>query len=373
MIVQDPHNLSLNLSRLLLKKGIGFCLYRFPAEENLYLAVGKDFLDWVEGNATNKKSGFIISPFIENTASSKVLFGKISTDQGMDSLFKLLAAEPDREVRWGDLPEAISKNEYLEKCKKYLAVIRGGQISKAILSRVIRRDKPDSLDIFSFYIALARAYPETFASLFYIPGMGIWTGASPELLLLYNWREYATMALAASQPKINNPEYTWRKKEQHEHSMVREHIEQVFLHNDCSIENTSGTYTIETGLVAHLRTDYLFKEAEGENHLAGIIAELHPTPAIGGLPVKASLDCIERYEGYNRNYYTGYLGEINGQDTARLFVNLRCMQIGKSQMAIFVGGGISADSDPEEEWAETNQKSLTLLQILEETTRSHAQ
>ena len=47
-----------------------------------------------------------------------------------------------------------------------------------------------------------------------------------------------------------------------------------------------------------------------------------------------------------------------------LFVNLRCMQLVKDQALIYVGGGITAGSDPENEWDETVLKSKTMSSIL---------
>ncbi|MEO6681793.1 MAG: chorismate-binding protein [Ginsengibacter sp.] len=259
----------------------------------------------------------------------------------------------------------------MNRIHHYLDEIKSGILSKAILSRVIQIEKPQQFDVTHFYTLLASAYPETFVSLFYIPGMGIWTGATPELLLEKENKTYRTMALASTQPKKAIGDYSWRNKEKEEHRLVQQHIEEVFLKNDCQLTDSKGPYTIESGQVAHLKTDYTFEEKNPDNQ-NNITDQLHPTPAIGGLPVDASLECIKKYEGYNRNYYSGYLGETNHRDLARLFINLRCMQIGKDKIAIFAGGGISIDSDPEEEWAETNQKSLTLLEIIEETTRHHA-
>src|SRR5690606_1163718 len=132
------------------------------------------------------------------------------------------------------------------------------------LSRVILIDKPKDFNVFHFFSILASTYWETFASLFYIPGMGIWTGASPELLLKKERASYQTMALAATQPITAEGDYTWRTKEQEEHRLVQEHIEEIFLKNKCTLNSKKGPYTIETGKVAHLRTDYEFEET-GEN------------------------------------------------------------------------------------------------------------
>ena len=63
--------------------------------------------------------------------------------------------------------------------------------------------------------------------------------------------------------------------------------------------------------------------------------------------------------------YAGYLGEMQNHESAGLYINFRCMQIGEKEIALYVGGGISKGSDAEEEWEETNQKSLTLLEIME--------
>ena len=51
------------------------------------------------------------------------------------------------------------------------------------------------------------------------------------------------------------------------------------------------------------------------------------------------------------------------QETA-LFVNLRCMKIEDKLASIFVGGGITKDSNPEAEWEETVNKAQTMKKVL---------
>lgn len=366
------HPSVIDLSVLLLSKGISFCLYRFPGEKDFQLAVKKDIL--ISSNkkeSRENKMDFIIAPFTQNEVSTTVLLRKLDLKEEAPGFWENVNKLTYSSISWQVLPAAITKEVYLERIGQYLKDIRSGEVSKAILSRVILVDKPKDFDVFHFFSSLTATYPETFVSLFYIPGMGIWTGASPELLLKKEGPTYRTMALASTQPRNESGDYTWRKKEEEEHRLVQEHIEEIFLKNNCTLQSKEGPYTIETGQVAHLRTDYVFEET-GESNQDSIVAQLHPTPAIGGLPVKASLDCIDRFEGYNRNYYTGYFGETNNKNFSRLYINLRCMQIGREQIAIYVGGGISADSDPEEEWAETNQKSLTLLELIHDPARHHA-
>ena len=71
-------------------------------------------------------------------------------------------------------------------------------------------------------------------------------------------------------------------------------------------------------------------------------------------------------EDYDRKYYTGYLGPVNLEkdESANLFVNLRCFKYSSSEAQIFVGGGITASSDAKKEWEETQFKSRTILDVL---------
>ena len=122
-----------------------------------------------------------------------------------------------------------------------------------------------------------------------------------------------------------------------------------------------------------------------ENGLQSVIAKLHPTPAVCGLPKENAKQFILKNEDYKREYYTGFLGEINIKQAktrntnrrnvennaygsvktiSHLFVNLRCLQIKDNQALIYVGGGITKDSVPENEWEETVAKSKTVKNLL---------
>ena len=91
---------------------------------------------------------------------------------------------------------------------------------------------------------------------------------------------------------------------------------------------------------------------------------MHPTPAVCGLPRDMAREFILENEKYNRSYYTGFLGELNINQKTALFVNLRCMQIYDNKSVIYVGGGITKDSNSEKEWEETVSKSKTMKKVL---------
>jgi isochorismate synthase len=91
---------------------------------------------------------------------------------------------------------------------------------------------------------------------------------------------------------------------------------------------------------------------------------LHPTSAVCGMPMEKSLAFLRAHEGYDREYYSGYLGPVRINNESQLFVNLRCMQVSSGRARLYAGGGVLGESDPEKEWQETELKMNTLLSVI---------
>jgi len=82
------------------------------------------------------------------------------------------------------------------------------------------------------------------------------------------------------------------------------------------------------------------------------------------MPFEPSIDFLEKNEGYDREFYSGFLGPVNFDGESKLFVNLRCMQIFETKASIYAGAGVTADSVVEKEVEEVDMKIKTLSQIL---------
>lgn len=80
-----------------------------------------------------------------------------------------------------------------------------------------------------------------------------------------------------------------------------------------------------------------------------VLDELHPTSAVCGMPKHQALEFILAHEGYDRQFYSGFLGPVHMEGRSSLFVNLRCMQLAADYASLYVGGGITAQSDPASE------------------------
>lgn len=175
------------------------------------------------------------------------------------------------------------------------------------------------------------------------------------------------MALAGTQLFNEEKEAVWETKEREEQQFVTDYILSE-LHGHVDNILTTEPYTFRAGNIVHIKTD-ISATLKGYESLEDIINTLHPTPAVCGLPKADAKAFLLEHEGYNREFYSGYLGEINtdlatGQPKTDLFVNLRCMKIDDAIANLYIGCGITKDSNPEKEFFETVNKSMTMRKVL---------
>lgn len=251
------------------------------------------------------------------------------------------------------------KVAHLELVQESIDFIRSGKASKIVISRREEADLGD-LGPLDIYRTLLDKYPEAFVYLWYHPVAGMWAGASPELLLRVKNEFFQTMSLAGTRLYQGDKEVAWEAKELEEQELVTSLIQRELKPY---LTDVGKAYDQRAGQLVHLRTDIRGKIPPG-SHPGTIVEKLHPTAAVCGIPRTRAMEFILSREGYSREYYTGYLGELLGPDEkeSNLFVNLRCMQLVPEQKKawLYVGGGITASSDPLKEWEETVAKSKTM-------------
>ena len=175
-----------------------------------------------------------------------------------------------------------------------------------------------------------------------------------------------TVSLAGT--REYNPEnlnlHNWCKKERVEQELVTRFIENSLEKLNLKFTSKVGPYTKKAGNLIHLRTDFTLDFLEVNGKLGELVNELHPTSAVCGLPKREAFQFLKENEKHNRGYYSGFLGPVNLDEKLQLFVNLRCMRIMNERLILYVGAGITIDSDAEQEWDETEIKADTLLSII---------
>lgn len=249
--------------------------------------------------------------------------------------------------------------EYLQKLEKAIEIIKQNNLPKLVISRPIAKEI-SSINLEETYQLLCKKYPNTLCYLL-ISGEEIWIGATPEILGKFNKKthEFFTMSLAGTLPVDEE----WSEKEIEEQKPVTHYISEILKkYVTLSEVEESETYNHISGNIKHLRTDFTAKIED--NRLEELIEELHPTPAICGIPKEFCKEKIIEIEQYNREFYAGYI-KIETEEEIYYFVNLRCAKIYKNQVIAFAGGGITALSSPEKEWRETELKSQAILHHLQ--------
>ena len=264
---------------------------------------------------------------------------------------------------------AATEQEFTALVRDAIDFIRSTGIAKVVVSRTAALPLPAAFDPVEAFLGLCERYPHAFVSLVAIPGIGVWLGASPEVLLTLDDAGLTTMALAGTQRRPTDRPLTavqWGRKETIEQEMVGAYIRSFFVGAGVANVQERGPHTMAAGSVVHLQT--LFRvdlpEQARLNLANRVLNELHPTSAVCGMPKHQALAFILAHEGYDRSFYSGFLGPVHIQGESSLYVNLRCMQLGVEHAHLYVGAGITADSNPEAEWRETALKAETMLTVL---------
>lgn len=321
----------------------------FQKNDHLYFA--EDF----------SEKGFVFAPF---DGKQKIL---IPESQAEKWVTKISVSDENivSDFEYPTNPSAKKKFEAL--VQKGIDAIQKGEFHKVVLSREEIVAVSD-FDIVTVFKKLVFTYPSAFSYCWFHPKIGLWMGATPELLLKAEAKTFYTVALAGTQTFKDTLEVIWESKESEEQLIVTEYILENLKAHTSEI-TISSPYTIKAGSLLHIKTD-IEGVINQKANLKDIITILHPTPAVCGLPKNTAIDFILTHEGYSRAYYTGFLGELNVDSSnekkskSDLYVNLRCMQIKGQQAHLYVGCGITKDSNPEKEWTETVHKSLTMKKIL---------
>lgn len=305
--------------------------YRIPGE-NIVSKIGA-FQLLEDGEIP---SGFIVSNF-KGDQVYQFMEGEMATFTGLPKV------------------EATTKEEYLGAARNYIDYLfeHGG---KAVLSRLKEVEGPE--DIKTYFHDLCAAYPNAFIYALIGAKIGIWVGATPETLVETKNNVGRTMALAGTRKA--DSDIPWEEKEFEEHELVADFIDGNL--KDLELENVhrSERFEASSGPVKHLRTDFQFNVNPAQ--VWRLARKLHPTPAVSGWPVDSAISLIESNEDHDRSIYTGIIGVLG--ESTNLFVNLRCAQIVKGNMFLYLGGGFTKDSDPEAEWEETENKAATLINVL---------
>jgi menaquinone-specific isochorismate synthase len=196
-------------------------------------------------------------------------------------------------------------------------------------------------------------------------------GASPERLLSVQHCHLITDALAGSAPRgetvLDDAEMAQRllssEKERREHQVVLDFITQRLVQFGLTPQHAEVPTLLQLSNIQHLHTP-IQTMIPPDIHPLEILAELHPTPAVAGMPRDIACQEIRQYEPFGRSLYAAPLGWVDAQGNAEFIVGIRSALIDGYRARLYAGAGIVAGSDPDRELAEIRLKFQALLQAL---------
>ena len=322
------------------------------------------------------ESGFVFSPF--DIRKDTLLIPL--------SMSRTMVTQDDVVLNDFDSFKKIStENEkaYIDLVNKGIKAITSENLEKVVVSRVVEI-KESNKDVILIFKRLLLANNSAFVYCWYHPKVGLWLGATPETLLKVEGNEFSTMALAGTQKFMGTMDVRWTDKEVNEQQIVTDYLKSNLepITNKLTV---SPSQTIRAGNLLHIQNELRGSIHGIKSGLQKLIYTLHPTPAVCGFPKIEAMQFILDNEHYNREFYTGFLGELNrevkvkprtgklnienrafhfNKRASHLFVNLRCAQLDKEVIKLYVGGGVTRNSQAKKEWEETIAKMYTMSSVL---------
>lgn len=257
-----------------------------------------------------------------------------------------------------DRPE---KYTWMAQIEQLLSLFEGGGVSKVVMARESEFQFRESISAMALLTELRANTANSYHYGFQF-GDTAFIGASPERLFRRDGFALLSEALAGTRPRGGTMEQDAAigralldsEKDRREHGMVLERIT-TLLEGFCEYIEANPEPTLRK--LRHCQ--HLLCELEGkllrDDCDAELLQQLHPTPAVGGEPRDEALRWISNLEGFDRGWYAGPVGWIS-QDAIEFAVAIRSALVHGTSVSAYTGAGIVAGSNPEEEWAEIENK-----------------
>lgn len=256
----------------------------------------------------------------------------------------------------------LDRDHWMAAVRGILNHIQDGSVDKVVLARDETATATTEIDPRPVLATLAASYPQTWT--FYVKHL---VGATPELLVRQTAGQITSRVLAGTIP--GNPASTsladalrTSEKDLAEHHYALASVVQALTGHATNLKVPDHPFVLRLPNVMHLASD-----VTGTVRPGGSVIELadliHPTAAVCGTPTAQARAIITELEGMDRNRYAGPVGWVNATGDGEIALALRCGLIEGTQVRIFAGGGIVADSDPATEWDETVAKLQPMKQV----------
>ncbi len=309
-------------------------------------------------------------PFDSRTKATIIVPEKLMYYQNSDFIDDLqIKNQSSTIIQDTDIPERHQFNEMIQHAIHY---INDQQFNKVVLARILNLRLEAEPQVSAWLTNLIKKNKHG-----YIFSIGTdyhrsLIGASPELLVKKEGKMVTINPLAGSRKLTWNKEkdaelemeLLHSKKDLHEHKIVVDFMCERLYPYLSDIDFNEEPDTLYTDTMIHLSTVIKGEVKNDSISSLDLAALLHPTPAICGEPQKQSLDFIQKIEPFNRGYYTGLVGYMEGNGDGEWVITIRCAEIKDKEITLFAGAGIVNSSIQNSEYNEISGKFTTILNAM---------
>ncbi len=256
-------------------------------------------------------------------------------------------------------PGALDAAGYRAAVSDAVGRIRAGDLRKVVLARDLVGHLPEGADLRRVLMDLALGYPDTWT--YSIDGL---LGSSPETLVRVAHGTVTARVLAGSIGRGKDADadhaaavaLATSQKDLDEHRYAVQSVLDALRPHARGIAASELPFTLKLPNLWHLASDVEGTLSDGSTAL-DLAAALHPTAAVAGTPTDKALALIRELEPIDRRRYSGPVGWVDGNGDGKWGVAVRSAEVSADgTITAYAGAGIVAESDPDQELAETTLK-----------------
>ncbi len=263
----------------------------------------------------------------------------------------------------------FEKNEYIEQVQKTIAYIYAGDIFQANIAQKFEARLPNKFDPFAHYLHLREVNPAPFSCYMNLCDIKI-SSSSPERFLIVNNGKVKTCPIKGTRPNVSDPqqnqihkdELLSSEKDRAENTMIVD-----LMRNDLSKNCTAHSVEVTElcKLESFTSVHHLVSTIKGilrdNKDAIDLLCGCFPGGSITGAPKIRAMEVIEELEPTQRGAYCGSIGYIGFDGNMDSNILIRTLTYENNKVSLQAGGGIVADSNPENEYQETIDKASAIF------------
>jgi len=274
------------------------------------------------------------------------------------------------DVAEDDFHASFSEQGYKDAVAKIKEYVLAGDVMQCVPSQ--RMSIPYQAPPLDLYRALRSLNPSPYMFFLNLDDHHV-IGSSPEILTRLEGSEVTVRPIAGTRPRGATPEQDKALEEEllADPKEIAEHLMLIDLgRNDIgrisqvgSVELTDKMAIERYSHVMHIVSNVTGKLRDGMSAM-DVLRATFPAGTLSGAPKIRALEIIDELEPVKRGIYSGAVGYLSWHGNMDMAIAIRTAVLKDGELHVQAGGGIVADSNPDDEWHETLNKRRALFRAV---------